>query len=364
MKKHNKIIIATFSTLLLLIIATSCSNETANKQTDEDSSLALSDSNLQDSNENEGDTLRQDAMDSFSFQFEDSDGAYYIGNGQIIEYYDDSFASVVYAYKQATAYQAETLSSELDGRYIVASGQITGVDDDGKIEILCNDPEAAKEGVAFLPMGTARLSILEVQQNEMLGLNHGDTIVSIGRFDGQSRQGLFADTFDLYDGVIIAVNGIEREVPAIEKDIPGLTKYPNGETSAGYGENPSSAQGNYSYLADYIGDWYDTVSQSCFMTIEALDDNTCFIQINWSSSASGDSQWNMTGQYNSSTGELEYYDGTVFDYVYTEDDDIIEDLLYIEGTGKLYFSDGYLNWQDDTEQVGARCLFEKDSIVG
>lgn len=112
-------------------------------------------------------------------------------------------------------------------------------------------------------------------------------------------------------------------------------------------------------VSDYIGEWGDTISQRCFMTIEVLDDSTCFIQINWSSGASEDTQWNMTGNYNSSTGEIEYYDGTSFNYVYTDDGDVIEDLLYTDGTGKFYFSDGYLNWQDDVEQVGDRCLFEK-----
>ena len=95
------------------------------------------------------------------------------------------------------------------------------------------------------------------------------------------------------------------------------------------------------------------------MCIEDWGNNTFGIQINWSSGASNDTQWNMTAQYNSATGELEYSDGTNFDYIYTDDGDVIEDLLYTDGTGKFYLGDGYLHWQDDVEHSGDSCLFEK-----
>lgn len=305
-----------------------------------------------DSEELKKAVLERDARDAFSFQFEDSAGAYYIGNGQIVEYYYDSFAAVVYAYKQLTGYQAEALNSELDGRYIVASGQITGVSNTGKIDVLCSDPNAAKEGVLALPMGTARVSLIEVQQSELMGLHNGDNITVVGRFDGQSRGGIFADTFDLYDGIILG-----KEVPIIERNIPGLTKYSSQSTSNG----PSSSIGNMLSVSDYYGEWEDSYSQRCYMNIDSYSANgyNYFIEIHWSDSASESTYWQMVAKYNNATGEIEYSECIRIDSVYTEDGNSSEYPAYSGGTGKFYFSDGYLHWQDDVEHIGDNCLFEK-----
>lgn len=113
---------------------------------------------------------------------------------------------------------------------------------------------------------------------------------------------------------------------------------------------------------DWAGTWSDIVSQRCFMFIEDIGDNFYSIQIEWSSGASSTTYWDMRAYYNSSTEELEYENGTSYEKIYTEDGDSVEDLGYVDGTGKFYFTeDGHLYWQDDVEDAGARCLFEKDA---
>jgi len=109
---------------------------------------------------------------------------------------------------------------------------------------------------------------------------------------------------------------------------------------------------------DYIGDWGDSNSQRCYMSIEVVDDLSCSIQINWSSNASESTEWILTAFYNEQTGELEYDDCICFDYITLDDGEIIEAENYWDGTGKFYFEDGYLHWQDNVENAGSNCLFE------
>ena len=95
------------------------------------------------------------------------------------------------------------------------------------------------------------------------------------------------------------------------------------------------------------------------MTIEAIDSNSCSIKINWGSSASEDTEWSMTGQYNPQTGFLEYADCMRYDNIWLEDGEPIESEVYWNGTGYFFLSDGYLYWQDDVEGIGENCRFEK-----
>lgn len=120
----------------------------------------------------------------------------------------------------------------------------------------------------------------------------------------------------------------------------------------------NSRPANISNASDYIGEWGDTYSQRYFMTITDFG-FAYFIKISWYGT-SYDSQWSIMAQYNDSTGELEYSNGTKFNHIYTSDGNVVEDLFYEDGVGKFYFSDGYLHWQDNIEHIGDSCLFEKD----
>jgi len=169
--------------------------------------------------------LEKKSTEAFSYQFEDSVGKYYIGNGQIVELISDSFAAVSYEYKQATAYQAELLDTKYDGRYMLAEGEITGVGKDGKIELYCIDENAGKDGVLHLPSGNAKISLVHAQQDVLGKLSAGDTIQIFGQFQAGSRSGIFADTYDLYNGILLSINGNETLIPYIDEYIPGITTY-------------------------------------------------------------------------------------------------------------------------------------------
>lgn len=121
---------------------------------------------------------------------------------------------------------------------------------------------------------------------------------------------------------------------------------------------------NYYYggtvsFGDYVGFWEDSYSQRCNMTIDAIDDSSCRIQINWSSSALESTHWNMIGHYNFQTGELDYQNCVQRNIEYSDDGNETEDIIYVDGTGSFYLEDDYLHWDDRKEQVGAQCLFEK-----
>lgn len=126
-----------------------------------------------------------------------------------------------------------------------------------------------------------------------------------------------------------------------------------------YGQEPSSQTISITWEpSDYIGEWGDSYSQRCFMTISDGDTDEYYIEISWSSSAWETTEWYLLAQYNDTTGELNYI-GTCYDLIYTEDGDETVETVYADGTGKFYFDDGYLHWQDDVEHIGDNCLFEK-----
>lgn len=158
--------------------------------------------------------------------------------------------------------------------------------------------------------------------------------------------------YDLEVGQIVTLSGILESGGSVTIHFSNAIVYGQEiDTSSSFETDVS--------LVDYIGEWGDTVSQRCFMTIEAIDDTSCSIQINWSSDSSSETQWNMTGYLDKQTGFLEYQDCICYSTIFIDEEEWVEAENYWEGTGSFFFSDGYMNWQDDMEQIGDRCLFEK-----
>ena len=88
--------------------------------------------------------LRSKAEANFTYQYDDSVGAVYIGNGQIVEYFHESYAEMFYQYEHHTDYQKEILNNTYNGRYVKISGKVTGVSENGMITVICTDEEATK----------------------------------------------------------------------------------------------------------------------------------------------------------------------------------------------------------------------------
>lgn len=129
-----------------------------------------------------------------------------------------------------------------------------------------------------------------------------------------------------------------------------------------YGIEPELLNSMKSDLDSYVGEWWDLNSQRAYMQIEKQNSDELLISVYWSSGASDQSCWTMTGRYNPNSGKIEYQDGKL-DYIhYDASGNANADTQYQNGTGTVYISyDGYLYWEDHTENAGADCYFEKDT---
>lgn len=113
-----------------------------------------------------------------------------------------------------------------------------------------------------------------------------------------------------------------------------------------------------SVLSRFEGKWGDRVSQRCFAEI-------CFgltaftIEIRWASSASESTEWSFIGEYDGNSDSLKYTNGKCVDRTYHDDGGITEKVRYANGSGRFYISNGEMYWEDYTEGVGSRCIFEK-----
>ena len=108
----------------------------------------------------------------------------------------------------------------------------------------------------------------------------------------------------------------------------------------------------------YEGKWGDRVGQRCF--IEIWYGLTAFsIEISWSSSASESTEWSFTGVYDANLDSLTYTNGMCVECTYYDDGGVTESIRYVNGSGRFYLSAGEMYWEDYTEGVGSRCIFEK-----
>lgn len=111
---------------------------------------------------------------------------------------------------------------------------------------------------------------------------------------------------------------------------------------------------------EYEGEWWDLYSTRCNMMIEVVDDDKLSVIVEWGNSAFDTSHWEMTGQIDPKTGRAEYHDCTLRDIHYDENGAEGYETRYVDGSGRIYIGDdGYLYWEDDMEQVGEECYFER-----
>lgn len=115
-------------------------------------------------------------------------------------------------------------------------------------------------------------------------------------------------------------------------------------------------------IPEFSGEWWDTYSQRCAITIERgpQDNSYFYIQINWGSSAWENTCWSMSGYYDDERGGIVYNDGCEVYQQYDDAGNLQEKTLYTGGTGLLYLDgNGCLHWQDDMEHAGDECIFER-----
>ena len=158
---------------------------------------------------------------AITFQYEDSEGIYHIGNHQFVEYYYSSFPRFVHEYKSLTEYQQSILNETIAGRYLMVSGTVTGVTDRGTIIVMCEDQSYGEEVGNILPtVGFAELTLIPEQETLLMSLSENSSIVAFGQIAPESYNGV---DFDLSETIVFAVDTSAVTVPVIERPIPGIT---------------------------------------------------------------------------------------------------------------------------------------------
>jgi hypothetical protein len=126
--------------------------------------------------------------------------------------------------------------------------------------------------------------------------------------------------------------------------------------------NPPAVAGNsvpQQIINRYVGHWGDFVSQRCMMNI-TYHKGVFSIELSWASSASSTSMWQFTGYYDRGSGSIQYANGRHYTVEVSDSGHMTETTHCTNGSG--YFSladDGYIYWEDYTENMGVNCIFEK-----
>ncbi len=109
----------------------------------------------------------------------------------------------------------------------------------------------------------------------------------------------------------------------------------------------------------FVGTWWDLDSQRCNMEITRFE-NCYDIAINWSNSASDGYTWYYWGTYDPELGVIACNAGSKFYSCTLENGETGSVSEYTDGTATLWIgADGYLYWDDDVENAGETCYFEK-----
>ncbi len=111
---------------------------------------------------------------------------------------------------------------------------------------------------------------------------------------------------------------------------------------------------------EFTGGWQDSTSQRATMDITSDRGIYYNIEINWGSSAMENTVWHFTGTYDSKRNGIVYSSGQRIEETYLEEgEEPKTEIVYEDGSGLISLKDGKLYWQDDKEDVGAECVFEK-----
>ena len=121
-------------------------------------------------------------------------------------------------------------------------------------------------------------------------------------------------------------------------------------------ENNYHASSNSVTADDYVGVW---TCGRCNATI-SREGAGYLVEIQWASSAAEGSRWSYPCTYDNYSGILfSNDDGTRIDYVFTEDGNGTNNMVYNDGHGVFVLRNGKLTWQDKKENAGEGIEFIK-----
>lgn len=118
-------------------------------------------------------------------------------------------------------------------------------------------------------------------------------------------------------------------------------------------------------LSFFEGTWWDINSQRCYMEISDRGNGIADISVYWSGGAFDTARWTMTGTYVEDNEEgisgFAYRDGKYDTIHYESDGSETVESGYVGGTGQfILWKDGYIYWNDERNDDGANCCFEKE----
>ena len=182
----------------------------------------------------------------FKYIYPDSVGAYYLGNGQVLEYYHDSFAEFCYQYSKTTEFNRQSMGEKADGRYILVPGDVTDVLENGMVKVFCADNEATQAAGKIWPMQGIATVTIRPEQAALLGKLKKDTKVMLfARLITSSYDGILGSEFSMEDGIILQIDGAEKDVPVFSDSIPGIQHY--------HIENGSAVSDQMPVVPDTVG---------------------------------------------------------------------------------------------------------------
>ena len=162
----------------------------------------------------------------FKYIYPDSVGAYYLGNGLVLEYYHDSFAEFCYQYSQTTQFNRQSMGEKADGRYILVHGDVTDVLENGMVKVFCADNEATQAAGKIWPMQCIATVTIRSEQAALLSkLKKDANVMLFARLVTSSYNGILGSEFSMEDGIILQIDGAEQDVPVFADAIPGIQHY-------------------------------------------------------------------------------------------------------------------------------------------
>ena len=153
--------------------------------------------------------------------------------------------------------------------------------------------------------------------------------------------------------VVLVINATRKNETVTRSDQTDLIQTTAGDDKTPYGDAESD---DY----DFSGDYFDLSSQKGTMTI-SRDGADYAVSLTYAESDDSLSMWSMTATYNKSRRALNFRDCERVDYIFDDSDssDAEKKVVYSDGSGWIYLSDGNVYWVDDKENMGTGLIFKK-----
>ena len=183
---------------------------------------------------------------------------------------------------------------------------------------------------------------------------------------GRNRAGLIALLAGLLAvlvlgtvaGLVLLPKLLDGKKDAEEEEPAGSTvqEEPAAE-EASAAEEPAPAP-----APDISGEWVDTAGGNVYINAAKLSEDTVSFEITAARPYDTQEQWNITARWDPEAQKYTYLGG-VKQAVTMHGITPVPNVEYSDGSGSFTFADGALQWDDQKEYAGARCIFNERSTI-